>query len=216
MTGTTTAFTTISNYAQFGANLALILVTGGGAIAFIIAFYKGGSRFWNIGKKIGKFVDRMDMIIDDFFPEMISGLEKNNLITAGTLARWTSAQAKTLRSKSPIQLTEIGNQLIREIGFEDIYNNNTLIIINLLKERIIPRSNGAVLTDYEIEQLSLLVSRHLFDSNNAIMTGAKNYLYNNPQFPASELITVLGIYIRDRISQDPTIRQEVGLPQLSS
>lgn len=112
MNGTTTVFGAVSTYVSFGANLLFILVAGGGGIIFIITLYKGGSRFWQIGKRIGKFIDRVDMIIDDFFPDILQNMERMNLITQGALARWTSAQAKTLKSDSPITITDQGNHII--------------------------------------------------------------------------------------------------------
>ena len=202
MTGTTTAFNTINTYVQFGTNLTLLVFAMGGGILFIYSFTKGGFRFWHIGKRVGKFMDSIEMVIDDFFPEVLSGLEKNNLITSGVLARWTSARASTLKATSPIRITDQGTAIIVEIRFEQTYDENLAVIDSAVQEKLSARrDDGNTPTEYDIEQTSLIVSRELFDQNNVVMREAKNYLYQHPAFPASEMITLLGIYIRDRVSQ---------------
>ena len=112
---TTTTYQSIDHFLTFASHIIIFIV---GIVVLIITIYglsKGGLRLLRVSKKISKFVDRVDCLIDDFWPEILSGLEKKGFINIGSSARWTSIQAKILKSQSPIQITEEGNKIIEEI-----------------------------------------------------------------------------------------------------
>jgi hypothetical protein len=201
-------FTTLNSIVTFGSSAVVLLA---GTIALTYSVYKlctGGFRFVKVTKKISKFVDRMDVLIDDFWPEILSGLEKKGFINTGTSAKWTSVQAKILRSQSPIEITESGREIINEIGFDKIYSDNSSKFQKLLKEKLTGISK---LTEFDIEQASLKVVAELFDKSDLLIKSAETYTFNHPKMPISQLKALLGIFIRDKIIKDPDMRKNFGV-----
>lgn len=210
MDTTTTSqwFTTIKDIVAFGSSAVILTV---GIIALVISVYKlssGGFRFIKVSKKISKFVDRVDVLIDDFWPEILGGLEKKGFINTGASAKWTSVQAKILKSQSPIEITENGKKIIGEIGFDKTYSDNLSKFQELLKDKLTGMSN---LTEFDIEQASLKVVAELFDKSDLLIKSAETYTFNHPKMPLSQLKALLGIFIRDTIIKDPNMRRNFGL-----
>ncbi len=201
-------FQTISSIVAFGSQMVILIVGVIVLIATIYGFFKGGTRFIRVSKKISKFVDRVDVLIDDFWPDILSGLERKGFLNIGASARWTSTQAKILKSQSPIQITDTGNKIISEIGFDKVYSDNLSLFQELLKDKI---TGIPVITDFDIEQASLKIMAELFDKSDLLIKNAETYSFNNPKMPISELKALLGIFIRDKIIKDPYMRQKFGL-----
>ena len=204
---------TAKNSVEF---LAALVVAIAGAVGFVITVYKlwtGGFGFLKTFGKINKFVDRVDVLVDDFWPEVLGGLERKGLVSTGATARWTSAQAKILKSASPIQITDVGRVIITDIGFEQIYTENSIRILALVREKLGTKRS---VTDFDIEQASLQAIGDLFNTDDPITANAKNYTFNHPQTPLSQLQALIGIFIRDKIITDATQRSSFGLPALTS
>ncbi|MHB8853266.1 MAG: hypothetical protein ACYC6P_07920 [Ignavibacteriaceae bacterium] len=53
-----------------GAQMITVLVGLGMMIVFIYGISKGGLRFLKAAKKLSKFIDRIECLIDDFLPEV--------------------------------------------------------------------------------------------------------------------------------------------------
>lgn len=205
---TTTTYQSIDHFLTFASHIIIFIV---GIVVLIITIYglsKGGLRLLRVSKKISKFVDRVDCLIDDFWPEILSGLEKKGFINIGSSARWTSIQAKILKSQSPIQITEEGNKIIEEISFGKTYSDHLPLFQMLLKDKLIGIVN---ITEFDIEQASLKVIAELFDKSDPLIKNAETYSFNNPKMPLSQLKALLGIFIRDKIIKDPNMRQIFGL-----
>ena len=195
---------TVHTIVTFGANAVILLA---GVIALVVTVYKlstGGFRFIKVTKKISKFVDRVDCLIDDFWPEILGGLEKKGFINIGTSARWTSVQAKILKSQSPIEITEAGKKIIDEIGFEKTYQDNLAEFQKLLRDKLVAITQ---VTEFDIEQASLKTVADLFDNSDALIKSAETYTFHHPQMPLSQLKALLGIFIRDKILKDPDTRR---------
>ena len=93
-----------------------------------------------------------------------------------------------LRSCSPLQLTEKGEEFLDEIGFKTLFEHNSEDFLNFIK-------NENPQTDYDIENASIKSVFFLFD--NPYFKDVKEYLYNNPKEDKKELMNVAGIYVRD-------------------
>jgi len=204
----TSLFTTVNSIVAFGSHTVIFLVGVIGIVVFIYKLSTGGFHFIRVAKKISKFVDRVDVLVDDFWPEVLSGLEHKGFISIGASARWTSAQAKILKSQSPIEITESGKKIISEIGFDKIYVDNLSEFQKLLKDKLTGTSN---LTEFDIEQASLKVVADLFDKSDLLIKSAETYTFNNPKMPLSQLKSLLGIFIRDTIIKNPDMRRDFGL-----
>jgi hypothetical protein len=200
----------IEHFISVGAQVITLLVGCGMVIAFIYGISKGGFRFLKAVKKIIKFVDRVECLVDDFWPEVLSGLEKKGFISIGSSARWTSMQAKILKSHSPIQITDAGNKLIKTIGFDKVYDDNSSKFISLLNNKLSGTTDN---TDFDIEQVSLKLVADLFDISDPLIKCAENYSFNHPNMPISQLKSLLGIYLRDKIINDPEMRKQFGLSE---
>ena len=207
-TSATSMFATVNNIVAFGSHAVIVIIGIIGMVTVVYKFWTGGFHFIKVAKKISKFVDRVDCVVDDFWPEILGGMEKAGYVATGASARWASAQAKILKSQSPIEITPTGRQIIDEIGFEKIYNDNVAVFQKFLKEKL---AGTSVLTEYDVEQASLKVVADLFDKSDPLIKSAESYTFNHPQMPISQLQALLGIFIRDTIIKDPKMRQSFGL-----
>lgn len=200
---TTTVLATLKELVNFGSSTVIFLAGVLGTLYFIYKTSTGGFGFMRAVNKVSKFVDRVDIIIDDFWPEILSGLEKKGFASDGATAKWTSAQARVLKSTSPIEITPIGQEIVNKIKFEEAYNTNKNKILNLVKDKL---SGKTDIADLDIERASLKVGADLFDSNDPTISEAKKYLFQEPNTPVSELKVLLGIFIRDKIIKDQSVK----------
>lgn len=199
-------FSGISSFVTFGSNLVVLIA---GAFALIFSVYKlctGGFGFMKATHKVSKFVDRVDVLIDDFWPEILSGLESKSLISTGSTARWTSTQARILKTQSPIQITPVGNKIIADIGFSGAYSTSSEKILSQVRSKLADKSN---ITDLDIEQASLQVGAELFDQDDSLIEEAKKYLFEHPTMPVSQLKVLIGIFIRDKIITDENTKKAI-------
>ena len=195
-------FTQASSFVDFGSKLVIV-------VAGAIGIYKlctGGFGFMKAIKKVNLFVDRVDVMVDSFWPEILSGLEKKDLISTGSTARWASIQAKVLKAQSPMSITPAGNKILEDIKFADVYSSKSVKILEEIKGKLAGKSNIAEL---DIEQASLQVGAELFDRDDSMLAEAKKYLYEHPALPIAQLKVLIGIFIRDQILNNPETKTKV-------
>lgn len=190
-------------------DIVVVIVGVIGIVIAFLTFAKGGFRLLKAANKINRFINKVDRLINNFLPDIFDGLEKKGFLRSGTLARWTSMQAEILEAKSPISITERGLQIIAEIGFDKLYADNKSDFQKLIRRQLEGSSN---VTEYDVEQASLRLVAELFDAGNAWIKSAETYSFNNPQMPIAELKTLLAIFVRDQILNDPDITKEFRLP----
>lgn len=167
---------------------------------------KGGFGFLKFVRKFNKFIERVDVIVDDFFPDILGALEKKNLVALGTSARWTSAQARILKAQSPIEITSLGNQILNEINFSKTYADNLAEIKKRILENLSVQSS-----EYELEQASLQVAIAMFDENDEFSRGSKSYLFTHPKMSASDIKSLIGIYMRNELRKDVDVMARLKL-----
>lgn len=115
-----------------------------------------------------------------------------------------------LQSASPLRVTPLGDQLLKDSGFVTVF----------------PSIRAKV-----VEQISMLQPHTKLDVENAAvqalfyllgepeMTPFKNWMYEHPQYKATdtvtvtsnELLTTAGVYARDRILEDNDLMQKWGI-----
>mgnify|MGYP001560032319 FL=1 len=167
---------------------------------------RGGLGLMKLVTKFNRFIDRIDVVVDDFFPEILGALEKRGLVTSGAGAKWASLQARVLKSQSPIQITDMGKKLVAAIGLAHDYTANAPSI----KERVLAALPQHA-AEYDLEKTALQVGREMFDEGAPISRNAKSYLFNHPEMAATEMQALIGIYIRDELRKDIDVVKRIEL-----
>lgn len=175
------------------------------SVALVRNTSKGGLGLMKLVRKFNRFIDRVDVVVDDFFPEILGALEKRGLVTNGASAKWASVQARVLKAQSPIQITEMGKRLVGTIGLASDYTANAAAI----KQRVLAALPEHA-AEYDLEKTALQVGRELFDEGGPVARNAKSYLFNNPGMAATEMQALIGIYIRDELLKDSDIARRIG------
>ncbi len=95
---------------------------------------------------------------------------------------------------SPLRLTEYGEQLIDETGFNKILSDNKIELINLVKGRN-PQTN------YDIQEYSTQVMKELVRSNNPIVKPLKEYAFQKGLM-LDIILDSAGIVLRDEVMKE--------------
>jgi hypothetical protein len=102
-----------------------------------------------------------------------------------------------LKAFSPVQLTEIGIKLIKEIGFDHIFNVNKTDFFSFIDSEQ-PKLK------YDVEVASTKSIYVLADK--PYMQFLKVFFYNNPDRNLENMASTLGVYIRDKyLGEHPEI-----------
>ena len=96
-------------------------------------------------------------------------------------------------SHSPIQLTDYGQQLIRESGFSGIMQDEEKVryLVSLVKAKN-PQTN------YDIQESAMKVMQELAGSNDPLVVPLKNYAYENG-LALDLILKSAGIILRDEV-----------------
>lgn len=104
-----------------------------------------------------------------------------------------------LQGFSPIQLTPIGERIIKTIGFEEVFDSHKDEFFEFIA------SEGPKLK-YDVE-VAAIKSIFTF-AGSPFMDFLKVYLYNNPTRSMDNVAPTLGIYVRDKfLAEHPEITQ---------
>jgi hypothetical protein len=94
-----------------------------------------------------------------------------------------------LQAYSPLNLTEQGKTLIKEVGFDSIFSQNREDFFGCIDSEH-PRQK------YDVETAAIKSIHAL--SGRDYMKFLKTYLFNNPPRNMANVAPTLGIYVRDR------------------
>lgn len=97
-----------------------------------------------------------------------------------------------LQTYSPIKLTKKGHQLIKEVGFDTVFEDHKASFFAL-----IDTENPKL--KYDVERAA--IASVLTTSSENYMNFLKVYFYNNPGRNISNVSPTLGVYIRDKYLQ---------------
>jgi hypothetical protein len=96
---------------------------------------------------------------------------------------------KELQAYSPLQLTEDGEKLIKEVKLDKAFEENTDDFLNCIESEQ-PKLK------YDVEIAAIKSISMLYD--NEYMNPVKVFLYNNPNRSIENVAPTLGVYIRDK------------------
>lgn len=94
-----------------------------------------------------------------------------------------------LEEYSPFKITEKGEKWLREVGFIEIFNENSQDFFEFI-------DSEKPTTKYDIENSAIKSFLILFEKE--YFDPIKKYLYTHPQESLSSMSKVAGVYIRDK------------------
>lgn len=97
----------------------------------------------------------------------------------------------TVTPGSPLKLTDIGEQVLKDYGFYKIFKKSKEQLVT----QVITRSPK---TNYDIQQESFAVIRETFESDDPIFAPIKDYAYNKGS-SIEVVIPPAGIVLRDEV-----------------
>lgn len=110
--------------------------------------------------------------------------------------------ANLIYARSPIRLTEEGERVIREAGFENFYLNNKPRIIEVIQQ-----SSLKSLADLDEACKKFMLN---LGDDFPDFESIKQYAFNRGE-PISKILFVYAIALRDRLSEDLNIRNVATL-----
>ncbi len=107
--------------------------------------------------------------------------------------------SKEIQVISPYTLTEVGENFIKEVGFNNVFNANK-------EDFFLCIENEKPKLKYDVEAAAIKSVSMLYDKE--YMNFLKVYFYNNPTRSIENAAPTLGIYIRDKyLAEHPEITQ---------
>lgn len=101
----------------------------------------------------------------------------------------TKFNPSELQTLSPFQLTDQGNQFIKTIGFDNVFEKHKNDFFEII-------SNENVKLKYDVETAAIKAIFVVYDES--YMDFLKIYFYNNPGRNLENTAPTLGVYVRDR------------------
>ncbi|MBI2120744.1 MAG: hypothetical protein HYT94_03935 [Parcubacteria group bacterium] len=125
---------------------------------------------------------------------------KNNISAlANHLIKKAEFNPSELQNYSPVRLTEIGNQFIKTLGFDNVFAKHKKEFFDFIDEE-----NPKLKYDVEIAAIKSISVFY----DKEYMSFLKVYLYNTPKRSMENTAPTLGVYIRDvYLAEHPEITQ---------
>ena len=144
---------------------------------------------------IGRKLQILDQISLD-----VGILKHNSKVVTDYLTKYqTDFEPKELHAFSPLQLTNEGNGLISEIGFDDVFEEHRNEFFGFIDSEY-PKLK------YDVEASSIKSIYTL--SDKPYMDFLKIFLYAHPERNMQNITPTLGVYIRDKyLERHPEITQ---------
>ena len=121
----------------------------------------------------------------------------NSIVEIQTLLAgkgYTIQQRLAYTSGSPLKLTDYGETMMKESGFHENLIKNKKFFVDLVR-------NKKPLTNYDIQDYSMLVLKELASQNNPIVIPLKNYAFDNG-LPLEIILNSAGIVLRDEVMKE--------------
>ena len=135
-------------------------------------------------------------ILDDM-GENITTLKHNVTVIANFLTKNSEFDPRELKPFSPLQLTDIGRELITSLGFDKVFAEHKQEFFSFIDEE-----KPKLKYDVEVSAIKSII--FLYDKD--FMQFLKIYLYNNPNRSIDNVAPTLGVYIRDAyLAEHPEI-----------
>jgi hypothetical protein len=134
------------------------------------------------------YIGRKLEILDQLVLSM-DAVKTNIRVIADHLTKYDSRfEPKELRAMSPYQLTEGGEQFIRDLDFHSVFARERSAFFDYIHSRD-PK------TKYDVEQAA--IQSILFLSDQPFMKFLKVFLYNTPQRTMADVAPTLGVFVRN-------------------
>lgn len=162
--------------------LKIILAIGVSAIAGALIY---------IGRKL-QILDGLVKTVDT--------IKCNLKVVSDFLVRYQSKfNPSELKSLSPFHLTEVGKELIKKLGFDNVFEKNKADFFGFISDE-----NPKLKYDVEVAAIKSISALYEKD----YMSFLKVYFYNNPKRNLEDTAPTLGVYVRDKyLSEHPEITQ---------
>jgi len=144
---------------------------------------------------IGKKLQILDNLKDT------SDKTKSNLdvVCRYLMKNHTKFDPSELKTFSPFQLTQEGNNFIKEIGFDNVFEKHKKDFFNFIE------SENPKLK-YDVEELAIKSIFVMYEKS--YMAFLKVFFYNKPKRNLENTAPTLGVYIRDKfLEEHPEITQ---------
>jgi len=164
----------------------------------ILASIFVGVVSWLIKRAIDgleKTDQRIEKKVDSI--EGFTKVASNSIVEIQTLLAgkgYAINQRLAYSSASPVRLTEYGETIMRESGFNEILKQNTKFFVDLVRGKN-PQTN------YDIQEYSKSVINELVNANNPLTISLKNYAYNKG-LPLEIIVNSAGILLRDEVMKE--------------
>ncbi len=99
----------------------------------------------------------------------------------------------TVTNNSPMKLTEVGEKLMKDSGFDKVISDNKKYFVDKVKEKK-PKNN------YDIQQSSMALIHELLTTNDPKLTPVKTYAYEEG-VPVEIFVQPAGITLRDAVME---------------
>lgn len=134
------------------------------------------------------YIGRKLQVLDDL-KQTMEKMKINLKVACDSLIQLNLIDGNKLQTYSPIKITDIGEEYLKKIGFDKIFAEYSQDFFDSIKSER-PQ------TDYDIENAAIRSIYALFDK--PYFNPIKDYLYNNPKEDRKEMMSVAGIYVRDK------------------
>lgn len=183
-----------------------------GAIIATVYIVKAIARFKKMEKACGDIPDMNDKI--KFGVNLSNSIEKKidaqtdkfnslntsiNSLVAFLTTKHGDLQSAFFKSNSPIQLTEVGLDLLTKSGGKDYIDKNATVLVTLLE-------NENFKSALDVQNKAMIVVFNEFSTDNFITI--RNYIFQNPIYRFKEgneisinqgsINQIMGIYLRDK------------------
>ncbi len=145
------------------------------------------------------YIGRKLQILEDL--KDTTGKIKMNVKVIGDYLTSASADFDhtELQSYSPLKLTDKGEKLIKEIGFDNVFEKHKDDFCTSIE-------NENPKLKYDVEKAAIKAISALY--NEEYMGFLKVYFYNNPARNLKNVSPTLGVYLRDKyLEQHPEITE---------
>lgn len=129
----------------------------------------------------------------------VETISKNLKTVIDFLIKEESLDPSLIISRSPLEATEKGLEILKETQFLEIFNSQGEKLLNAI---LIENPK----TKFDVEKAAIRIAVSFLDAD--FMTPVKTYLYNHPQLNSETFAALAGIYLRDRyLEKHPEITQ---------
>lgn len=171
--------------------VALVVVL----VAYLIIF---SNKFVELGKDVKYFGERLKDTKDEVngLSASVHTMNLNQISVVAFLSgKFEDYPLKLYQNKSPVTFTELGEEILNEIGGKEFIDNSAVSLLKIMEEHEF--KSPLDVEDYAPLLLAGEVSK--WDE----FTAVKNHIYHKPKYKDIDLdlpvaLRLIGLYLRDK------------------